>query len=675
MSAKKGRDNSEDGYLSSQNDPDLEKKVDQLMSVEGSAQNSEKTDTPLEKPVAPTGELGSAPLLPTDKLPDVAKKDSAPAPVATEAPETPEAPPAPTQPDIATDELKDQVGLEDPGTSQAVDEIVAAESDELLDKQDQRADRSAAAVKPPRKNPIKRFFSAWWHNKWARLLTVLVLLAAIAAAAIVPTSRYFVLNAAGVRSASSVVIIDQTNRQPLKNVDFSIGDKTVKTDAEGKASLSDLRLGPTTLKIYKPAFAEVKQPITVGWGSNPLGEFQLEAVGTQYKFTVTDFLSKQPIAKAEATSGDASAVANDKGEIVLTVDQTEKEQIEIRLSAANYRTETLALPIGQKDSVAVEMVPDRKHAFISKRSGTYDVYKVDVDGKNEEKVLAGTGREKVDAMALSVHPTKNIAALVSSRDNNRTANGAFLNSLTLIDFADNSSFTVTQSERIQLIDWIGDKIVFVKIKEGTNQDSKDRHALVSYDTETDTEKELASTNYFNDVVAANGNVYYAPAAHQVNGTVGLFKVGADGNDKKTLQEREVWSIFRTDYDKLSISFGQEWAELVISSGNINHSADAPAVQKSRVYVNNPDNKKSLWTDERDGKGVLISYDLGSKEESVLRSQSGLKNPIHWLTGKHVIYRVNNAQETADYIFNTDGGEPRKIGDVTDTAGIDRWYYY
>jgi hypothetical protein len=672
MSAKKGKDNSKNGYLSSQNDPDLEKKVDQLLSVEEASEESKNTGAPTpETPAAPDGAPASAPLLPTEKLPEVAKKESIPE-IKPRAVEPASVAAQPTQPEAA--DLPDQVGLEEPGTNKAVDEIVASESDELLERQDRRAAKAASVAAPARKNPIKRFFSAWWHNKWARRLTVLAVLAAIAAAAIVPTSRYFLLNAAGVRSSSSVVILDQTTKQPLKNVDFSIGDKIVKTDAEGQASLSDLKLGPTTLKVHKPAFAEINQPVTIGWGSNPLGELQLQPVGTQYKITITDFLSKQPIAKTEATSGQASAVANDKGEIVLTVDQTEEGQIEIDLSATSYRGEKLTLPIGQKDPVAVEMVPARKHAFISKRSGTFDVYKVDVDGKSEEKVLAGTGREKADSIALSVHPSKDVAALVSSRDNNRTANGTFLSSLTMIDLKDNSSFTVTQSERMQLVDWVGDRLVFVKIKEGSNQDSIDRHALVSYDLESRSEKELASTNYFNDVVAANSDIYYAPAAHQVNGSIGLYKVGADGNNKKTLQEREVWSIFRTEYDKLSVSFGQEWSEMTISSGNFSQSG-APAVQKSRVYKSSPDSKTSLWTDERDGKGVLLSYNLDTREDSVLRSQSGLKNPLHWLTGKHIIYRVNNAQETADYIFNTDGGEPQKIRDVTDTAGIDRWYYY
>lgn len=674
MSAKKGRDNSEDGYLSSQNDPDLEKKVDQLMSVEGAHESIVKPEPPSYESVADSGSPGSAPLLPTDKLPDVAKKTAHPTPDRSVPEPADVVPPEVRNEEL--EELKDEIGLEDPGTSRAVEEIVAAESDELLDKQDQKAAKAPQVAKVPRKNPIKRFFSAWWHNKWARRLTVLVVLAAIAAAAIVPSSRYFLLNAAGVRASSSVVILDQTTRQPLKNVDFSIGDQSAKTNSDGMASLSNLRLGPTTLKIYKPAFAETKQPVTIGWGSNPLGEFQLNPVGIQYKFNVTDFLSKKPIIRVEATSGQASAVANEKGEIVLTVDQTEKDQIEIQLSAEGYRSETLSLPNNQEEPIAVELVPARKHAFISKRSGTFDVYKVDVDGKNEERVLPGSGREKADTIALSVHPTKDIAALVSSRDSNRAVNGTFLSSLTMVNLSDNSSFTVTQSERIQLIDWIGDRLVFVKMKEGTTQDSPDRHVLVSYDMATKSEKELAATNYFNDVVAADGSVYYAPAVYQAkNEAVGLYKVKADGNDKKTLNDREVWSIFRTEYDKLSISFGQEWAELTISSGKLNQSTGAPAVQKSRVYVNGFDNKKSLWADERDGKGVLISYDLDTKEETVLRSQSGLKNPLHWLTIKHIIYRVNNSQETADYIFNTDGGEPHKIRDVTDTAGIDRWYYY
>jgi PKD repeat protein len=56
---------------------------------------------------------------------------------------------------------------------------------------------------------------------------------------------------------------------------------------------------------------------------------------------------------------------------------------------------------------------------------------------------------------------------------------------------------------------------------------------MSYDLFSESSKELASTNYFNDVLIAKGSVYYSPAVYKVNGSVGLFKINADGTNKKT----------------------------------------------------------------------------------------------------------------------------------------------
>ncbi len=102
---------------------------------------------------------------------------------------------------------------------------------------------------------------------------------------------------------------------------------------------------------------------------------------------------------------------------------------------------------------------------------------------------------------------------------------------------------------------------------------------------------------------------------------------------------------------------------------------APADQKTRVYTNNAANTQSLWIDQRDGKGVLLSYDLATKQDKVLTGQSGLVYPVRWLNDTTAVYRINNDSETADYVVSLDGGEPKKIVDVTNTAGIDKWYYY
>lgn len=695
MSAKRkssGKNNQADPNLESNKDVELERKVDAMMSVEQTAPPTPETDT-LQTPEAPTvpdekpepaiqeeassPEPTGAPLLPTEKLPDLESlPPEAEEPDAEIPPEPPNIiPPALPKPKSPADEptrdVSDDLGLEDAGTGTAVDEIIAANSKESTTEPEHTSARKEPAFTKPKRNPIKRFFS----SKFFRRSVVLLLLLGIGAAGAVPSSRYFALNTAGVRSASSATILDENTGQPLKNAEFSISGISAKTDEQGNARLNNLKLGPATIKITKPAFAEISRPVTVGWGSNPLGDFNLKAVGVQYKFKVTDFLSKKPIAKAEATSGEASAVSNDKGEIVLTVPQSAKAQAEVEIKAENYRVEKRTLASEQKSAAEVQLVPNKKHVFISKRSGTYDVYKVDVDGKNEEKVLAGNGSEQIETMSLSSHPTKNIAALISSRDNIRNKDGLNMSTLTIIDLNDDSSTKATQSERIQLIDWAGDKIVYVKVADGSKPDSVDRNRLISYDIDSQTEKELAGTNYFNDVVSAKGNIYYSPAAYNVNGSVGLFKIDVDGTGKKTLYDKEVWKMLRTSYDKLSVSMGEEWFELNLDNDALTRLDGSPAVQKTRLYSDGPGNGMSLWVDERDGKGVLLRYDQKTKNDKVTQSQSGLKNPVRWLSAKHVIFRVSNNQEIADYILNTDGGEARKIRDVTDTGGIDRWYYY
>lgn len=716
MSAQKkssGKNNAADSKLESNQNDELEKKVDEMMSVEeleSLPEPSKEPETPekvevlepepveVETPetpevpevpepdppasvetLAPENEPASAPLLPTEELPDL-EKTKAPE---DDKPTEPETPPVMSQPaaDYRPTEVKpaqpeenltDDLGLEDVGTSKAVDEIIASDADAILDK----SDRETALKKEPTivkssSGGLKKILK----SKAFRRAIFILLLLSILLAAIFPTSRYFALNTAGVRSASSVKVIDESTKQPLKNAVFSINGVSGKTNEEGDARIENLKLGSATLKISKPAFAEVSQPITLGWGSNPLGDFQMQAVGLQYKFKLFDFLSKKPITNAEALSGQASAMANEKGEVVLVVPVEGEKQVEVEVKADGYRTEKRTMDMDQKETTEIPLVPAKKQAFISKRAGTYDVYKVDVDGLNEEMVLPGNGSEQIETMSLSAHPTKNMAALISSRDNIRNKDGLNLGTLNLINLDDNSVTQVTQSERIQLLGWEGDRLVYQKVTEGSNADSKDRHKIISYDIEPAEEKELASSNYFNDILAANGYVYYAPAAFNVNGAVGLFKIKIDGSDKKTIYDKEVWNIIRSEYNKLKVSMAEEWYELNLASDELTKQDGPPAVRKTRLYYDGPGNNLSLWVDERDGKGTLLEYSKETKEDKIIQTQGGLKNPVRWLSGKHIIYRVTNNQETADYIMNREGGEARKIIDVTDTAGLDRWYFY
>lgn len=644
----------------SEGSTDSEPTAPELPLGEDESQEDEETEA---SDVAVDGE--------EETIPEEGPEDEGP-----EQPEKPADKPAKEKPlkhlDSIVPKTKVEKTIEDSKTDEAVSDIVAKEGDALLKAEDEKI----AAISAPEPKPrfgarIKSFLK----KKSVRWLALMFVLSVAVIVSTLPGARYAALNAAGVRSTASLRILDQSTQQPLKGVKITLANVTAVSDQDGNASFSGLRLGQTNLSIEKRAFAPVDKPLTVGWGSNPLGEFSLAPTGTQYRFIVTDFLSGKPVAKVEAASNEATAVSNEKGEIRLTIDQQDDTPRDVVLSGQGYRDERFALNLDQKEELALQLVPSRKHVFISNRNGKLDVYKIDIDGKNETLVLPGTGSERED-MVLVSHPNDEAVAVVSTRDNKRNADGFLLSTLTVANLSNQTTKTVVTSERVQIIDWVGSKIVYVQIKDGASGDSPDRHKLMSYDYKSQEFKELAASNYFNDVLVAEGKVYVAPSSTYSGSTsASLFRIEADGANKQTIINKEVWNIFRTAFDKLTLAIQQDWYELRIGELKPGKISGPPPSQSSRIYVNSPDNKRSLWVDSRDGKGVLLLYTLEGKKEDTVRTQGGLKLPVRWLTDSTVIYRVNTESETADYALNLDGGEPKKVRDVANTSGINAWYYY
>lgn len=564
-----------------------------------------------------------------------------------------------------------------PTTEETADlEGETIEGEELLAAVDQRIEQSIAEHAPKSTiQKLKDFFVRWWQNRKMRYATLGVSVLLLCLLFAIPLSRYFILNNVGVRASATLTVRDQSTSQPLKNVQVKLANQTGVTDADGKVTLSHLTLGRSKMVIQKRAFAEQTKTITVGWGSNPLGGLELTPIGTQYSYVLTDWLSGKPVAKAQATSGEFDAVSDEEGKLVLTVDAGKDSPSTAKIKADHYRAETVTLDPGHKEAKSVLLVSDRKQPFVSKRSGKYDLYTIDVDGKNEALILKGTGYEQ-PSIGLITHPTDEVAALVSTRENVRNKDGFLLSTLTLVDLSDNSTTTVAQSERLQILGWNGSRLVFAQVIAGASGNNPKRQRLFAYDYKTQDKKELASSNSFNDLMMVGGDIYLAPSTAFSPGATGaLLKIRSDGSNQQTILNKEVWNIFRTDFNKLDLAVGQEWYSHIIGESKAIKQTSAPTNIQSRSYVDSPNAKQSLWIEERDGKGTLLLYDIFQKSDKVLKSQSGLSGPVRWLDDHTLVYRIHNTNETADYVLSIDGGDAKKIRDVTHTEGVDRWYYY
>ncbi len=588
-------------------------------------------------------------------------------------------------------EIDDPAVLKDPETDKAVDDIIASESDEILEIEDAIRDTDEPVrpstpakpiPKPPESKPqqqkpkkAKGKKRSIFKSRILRWILLILLVGGLLAAIGTPKSRYFILNTAGVRAESSLTVLDDSTQQPLKNVQVSIGDVTGTTNAQGEVTLTNVKLGSNLLSIQKRAFAPISKPVTIGWGSNPLQSYELTPTGTQYEFTTVDYLSGKPVVKVEASTQDADAVSNDQGVIKLTLDKpADDAELKVTFKRDGYRDETRNLDASDKTNHTVKLVPAQKNLFVSKRSGKYDVYGIYVDGKDEKVVLAGTGSER-DDMVLVPHPTEPVAAYVSTRGNEHNNQGFLLSKLTIINTDDNTTHDVVAAERIQLIDWSGDNLVYVQIASGESASSPKRYRLMSYNQKTTATKELAASNYFNDVVSVGDDIYYAPSSAYQTSKTALYKIKPDGSGAQTVFNQEVWNIIRTSYDHFALAVEQQWYDYRLGEKQPQKLNAAPSSQQPRVYISSPDGKHAAWIDVRDGKGVLLSYDTTTKNDTVIATKSGLTYPVRWLNNDVLVYRVKTDQETADYAISLNGGNPVKVRDVTNAGGIDRWYYY
>src|SRR5690606_32806697 len=226
-----------------------------------------------------------------------------------------------------------------------------------------------------------------------------------------------------------------------------LSGQTGITDDNGYVKLSPIKLGKQQMQVDRRAFASTTRAVTIGWGSNPLPDLALSPTGLQYSFKTVDFLSGKPIVKAEASSGEFSAFSNENGDILLTVDTKADEDVSVTIKAEGYRDETM---VAAANTTEVKMVAGTKHLFVSKRSGKYDIYKIDADGKYEELVLSGTGAER-DDLVLAAHPNRSVAALMSTRENLRNSDGYLLNTITIIDAITNEKKDIDRSEQFKIV--------------------------------------------------------------------------------------------------------------------------------------------------------------------------------------------------------------------------------
>lgn len=563
----------------------------------------------------------------------------------------------------ATGVLQDSSVEEDPETDAAVDSIIAEESDELLDMQDEGR---LPVVKVKQGRGLGHFFASWWRKKWLRWLTILIVLGAIGGVMATPRTRYYALNLCGVRSSMTIVVVDNTTSLPLKNVTIQLGAMQAQTDVQGTARLAGLRLGDYDLRISRTGFSSSDQHLTIGWGSNPLGTYKLVAVGTQYAFRVVDYLSNKPIANVDAESDSVNALSDAQGKITLTVQDSTATTLTVTLNAAGYRSEPITLNAQSKNMPTIMLVSSQKEVFMSTDNGGHDVYSIDLDGKNKKLLLAGTGNEGTNN-TLVTNADGSKAALVSIRDTNRETDGSLDQTLTLINVPDGTSTTIDRAEKINLIDWTTSALVYRTTALGSSPPATETSRLISYNPSTNNKAQLATAQQFTTVASAQGVIYYAIANEDSHTTFDFFSIHADGSGSQGLFDQEVLKSIRSTYNTMNLQTPDGWYTYTFGDPRPSRSTD-PSDLTNYSFASDPTGQLSAWISPGSAAATLqIRHADGTN--ATLISRAGISYPVRWAGANAIIYRVSAGGETADYVIGTDTGDTsHKLTDVQATTG-------
>ena len=625
------------------------------------------------------GPAWSGSSLQSDEIPQVAPEsspaaDTPVAPVEEEVPATtpqgtglveqPSEPALPTESDLNLADLpsaEETPETDERAVGDVVNEIIAGGTpDTPTEAAPQATDTAVEPVvmKSSAKDRFKAAFYRWWDNKVARYVTLGIIVVLIGVVTAVPVIRTGLMNLLGFRASISVYAVDATTLQPIKGATLKVGDGTVKTAEDGKAKLTDVRLGKQTVTVHKAGFADVKEDITFSFRAVDLGEVDMKATGLQLGFKLTDYLSGKPIEGVTLESGESSTKSGKDGKAVITL-ASDSTADTITIHKNGYRSEQVPAK-GEENSVqTVKLVLAAKEIYVAKENGIYNLKKIDLDGKNDAVLLAGTGTE-TSAIDVAVDSLSQYAALISTRDNVKNKDGYLLSALTLVNISNGDSETIEHAEKLTIVGWSGTTLVYKQVVAGTSAANASREKIMAYNYATNKRYQLANANHFLGAELHAGTVYFAVSSTDPAAKSGLMNASLDGSAKKLIQEGDTWAAYRVDYKTMKLQTATKW--YAYTFGGVSTETQ-PATSISRTYIDSGDAKLSIWSDTSATSGNLSLYNIADGKDQVLTKTKGQYKPLRWLNNRVLMYREATKTGSTDYVLSLDGGDAVKVTDT------------
>lgn len=487
--------------------------------------------------------------------------------------------------------------------------------------------------------------------------------------ALIPASRWAVLNFAGLRNSIVFTFLEQETKQPISGVTVTLDSvHHGTTDAFGRVRFSGVQHGKFALAATKPGYSKLQATFTSDLGTDASSPQHLKAIGIKVDVAVRDWLSQRSIANATVSSGESKAQTDKNGNASLVVLPTDSPTIEIAVAARGYHSQKIA--IGREVKAReVSLVAAQKNYFISNRNRRYDIFSSNLDGSNQRKIIEATGKENPQLLQFTVHRSNKLAILVANRDGLQV-NGRIVAGIYVVDLEKATLEKIDEGSDVRLIGWANDFIVYQKTNQHVSYEHRHLTQLSTINATTKQLSQVAQANYFVALGLDGSRVFYVPtdAYREIKDSVLTGFDTSTGGRQKYAENKQISYLTNPAYGIIEMQTDSgENIELIPATGATRAIDRQPGTDRS--FMLSTDGKHILWTDRRDGQGALVIQNTESGDERVVARIGGMVEPVRFVSSTLAVVRIATSDETADYVVHLATGKFAKIVDAVNVGSL------
>lgn len=544
-------------------------------------------------------------------------------------------------------------------------------------------------VKDPTKPGFKQKLADFLKTKKGKVVAgIVALLLIVGILLVIPATRYGILGIF-IKKDVTLTVLDSASKKPVNGATVMLGTYVATTDADGQAHVASVPVGQYTAKIDKKYYESTSFDYLVPILSAPADtQPTLKATGRNVEISVTNKVNGTAVKGATVTISDSTVTTDSKGiaNIILPV-QAGSQKGSVKVSGYNDTAFEVTVENKDDQKQAVPITPTGTIYFLSKRTGTIDVMKSNLDGTDAQTFVAGTGQESdTDTVLLSTTDWKYLALLAKRDDSDKPK-------LYLIDTATGKLTVMDEGDvDFQLVGWSGHRFVY-SVTRSQDLWADKRQALKSYDAEaakltTLDETQGSGTGYSDYATQSIGNIYIVDSnviyskgwdlsqyTSPDDRTSAIMTVGIDGSNKKSLKNFQAseYAYFEAKlyepggiYYRVVARKDNKATYYEYEDGAVTETADTNDAKFYNdfyaTYLISPSAKKTFWYESRDGKNVLFVGDQDGNNKREIGTSD--YTPYGWYTDDYLLLSRNGSEL---YIMGVDNkldnsNQPLKVTD-------------